>query len=119
MNGRMSVRLLCGAGGQHNRFGTTIKSKRRIRLGKIIGRRYRFVDDYKKQSYVGANGKAKQRIVYIGEWVCPLNEESAYKRIVLLSRIAVGVALAATIAALVAAPLPMENKWYLPLTALR
>ena len=86
-------------------------------MGKIFGRRYRFVDDYKKQTYVGANGKAKQRITYIGEWVCPLNDASAYKRIVLLSRIATGVALAAVIAALIVVPLPIENKWYLPLTA--
>lgn len=90
----------------------------RIRLGKIIGRRYRFVDDYKKQTYVGANGKAKQRIIYIGEWVCPLNEPDAYRKIVLISRIAAGVALAAVIAAMFIVPLPIENKWYLPVTAM-
>ncbi len=86
-------------------------------MGKIVGRRYRFVDDYKKEVYVGANGRSKERIRYIGEWVWSLNEKSAYKKIVLLSRIAVAVIVAAVVAALMIVPLPLENKWYLPVMA--
>lgn len=102
----------------HNRVGKPINSEGRNGLGKIVGRRYRFVDDYKKQVYVGANGKSKERISYIGQWVWPLNEQSEYARIVLFSRIAAGVLLAAAAASLVIVPLPLENRWYLPITAI-
>lgn len=87
-------------------------------MGKILGRRYRFVDDYKKKVYVGSNGKSKQKIIYIGQWVCPLNEKDAFNRIVLISRIAAGVLLAAVIAAMLVVPLPLDHKWYMPVTAI-
>ena len=87
-------------------------------MAKIIGRRYRFVDDYKKTVYVGANGKPKDRITYIGQWVWLLNEDEAYSRIVLLSRIATGVAVAALIGALFILGNTTAGKWYMPVAAL-
>lgn len=87
-------------------------------MGKIIGRRYRFVDDYKKTVYVGANGRPKDRITYIGEWVWPLNDEYDYKRIVLVSRIAAGIAVAALIAALLLQGTETGGKWYMAAAAL-
>lgn len=116
-NGNFHPQRLQSAADGHNRFAESVKSKGRIRVGRIIGRRYRFVDDYKKTVYVGANGKPKQKIRYIGQWVCPQNEQGEFSRIVLMSRIAAGAALAAVIAALLTVPLPMDNRWYVPLTA--
>ncbi len=106
----------CGDASGRAREGRRIEG--RIRVGKIIGRRYRFVDDYKKTVYVGANGKPKDRVTYIGQWVWLLNEDEAYSRIVLFSRIATGVAVAAVIGALVLLGNTTAGKWYMPVAAL-
>lgn len=108
---------MCAVSGQTG-YPAARETEGRIRVGKIIGRRYRFVDDYKKTVYVGANGKPKDRIIYIGQWVCPLNDESEFSRIVLISRIAIGIAAAALIAALLVMPGNLSNKWYMPVAAL-
>lgn len=111
------VRRSAGTGRRVKTPRANRKTEGRIRVGKIIGKRYRFVDDYKKSVYVGANGKSKERLTYIGQWVCPLNEENEFLRIILISRIAVGVAVATLIAALVVMPGSLSNKWYLPVAA--
>ncbi len=108
---------MCAVAGQTG-YPAARETEGGILVGKIIGRRYRFVDDYKKTVYVGANGRPKDRITYIGQWVCPLNDESDYSRIVLVSRIAICVAAAALIAALLIMPGNLSNKWYMPVAAL-
>ena len=92
--------------------------QRKEREPRLIGRRYRYTKDYKRTTYVGANGRPKDRIVYIGKWICPTDEPETYRRIVLTLRIAIGVAAAAIIAALFIVPAPMENKWHVPVLAL-
>ena len=75
-------------------------------------RRFRYTDDYRRTTYVGANGRPKERITYIGPWYCPVNDEREYRRIAVISRVAVAVAVLATIGALLSIPAPLEHKWY-------
>ena len=85
-------------------------------LGKIVGRRYRYTGDYRTTAYLGPNGREEKRIVYIGKWIYPLNDESELKRIVLTARIFVAVTLIAVLFSLFILPPPVEGKWYvLPL----
>lgn len=90
----------------------------RIRVAKIVGRKYRFVDDYKKTVYVGANGKSKDRVTYIGKWVWLQNDDEAYSRIVLFCRIAIGVAVAALIGSVFILGNTTGGKWYMPVAVL-
>lgn len=84
-------------------------------LAKIVGRRYRYTSDYKTTRYLGPDGREERRIVYIGKWICPLNDETELKRIVLTSRILVGVTLLAVLFAFFILPTPTEGKLYLPI----
>lgn len=85
---------------------------------RLIGRRYRYTKDYKRTTYVGVNGRPKERVVYIGKWICPTDDPETYRRIVLVLRIAVGIAAAAVAGALFSVPAPMEHKWYVPVLVL-
>lgn len=82
-------------------------------MGKIIGRRYRYNDDYKTAPRLDAKGRYDE-LIYIGKWINPLNGDAEYAKSVLLARIFVTVSVITVIAALVILPPPMSNKWYLP-----
>lgn len=81
-------------------------------LGKIVGRRYRYTSDYKTTRYLGPSGREEKRIVYIGKWIRPLNDESQLRRIVLTARVFVAVTLIAVLFSLFILPPPAEGKWY-------
>lgn len=54
-------------------------------------KRYRYIDDYKVVPYVGAGGKSKQRLEYIGKYVNITDDAAETMR--LLRRVQVGVVL--------------------------
>ncbi|MBR5947860.1 MAG: hypothetical protein IKZ82_04305 [Clostridia bacterium] len=82
-------------------------------MGKLVGRRYRYTNDYKTTPILGPGGREEKRIVYIGKWICPLNDAAELKRIVLIARILVAVTLFAVLFSLFILPPPTENKWYI------
>ena len=82
-------------------------------LAKLIGRRYRYTQDYKTVPYLGPSGREENRVVYIGKWINPLNSEAEYSRIVLISRILVAVSLIAVIFAVYILGANVENKWFM------
>lgn len=84
------------------------------RSSRIIGRRFRYTNDYKSVPSLTADGRRSNDLVYTGKWILPVNEESEYKRIVTLMRILLAVAAAAVIGAVAILPPPMTHKWYLP-----
>lgn len=86
------------------------KLKETTKTEKRLFRRLRYTEDYKSTPYVGANGKSRERLTYIGEWYCPTNAD--YTRIAWTARAAVLLALISAVGALFVLPPPMNNKWY-------
>lgn len=84
------------------------------RSDRIIGRRFRYTDDYKSVPTLGADGKKENDLVYVGKWIHVLNVEAEYKRIVLIMRIMTALTVLAVAGAVFVLPLPMTHKWYLP-----
>lgn len=82
-------------------------------MAKLIGRRYQYTKDYKTTPYLGPNGREEKRLVYVGKWINPLNDEAELKRIVLVSRLLVAASLTAFIFAMFILPPPTEGKWFL------
>lgn len=81
---------------------------------RIIGRRYRFAEDYQLIPDLKGNGRNK-RIVYIGPWILPTNEPEEYKRVVRWMRILTALVLIAVFAAMEQIPFPATYKWYFPI----
>ncbi len=84
------------------------------RSERIIGRRFRYTDDYKSITKLGAGGRKENELIYVGRWIHILNGERELSRIVLLMRIMAGIALVSVVGAVLVLPLPMTHKWYLP-----
>lgn len=75
-------------------------------------KRFRYADDYRRTTYVGANGRSKERITYIGSWFCITNDAAEYRGIALRLRVFTAIAALATLGALFSIPAPLEHKWY-------
>ncbi len=84
------------------------------KTNRLIGRRYRYTDDYQVVPALGNEGRGK-RILYIGPWILPTNELEEYKKLVLWIRILTVVAVAAALGAMNVVPPPSTHKWYLPI----
>lgn len=84
------------------------------RAGRLIGRRYRYTDDYKVVPSIGAGGRHEKRVIYTGEWIRPTNGEAAYRRLVRAIWVLLALAVLAVIGAVQILPPPMTNKWYVP-----
>lgn len=82
------------------------------RVEKRIFRRFRYTEDYRTTTYVGANGKPKDRVTYIGEWYCPVNPAEEYRSIVVFAWVLVILSTLAVFGALFSLPAPLEHKWY-------
>lgn len=90
------------------------KKKGRERSNRIIGRRFRYTEDYMAVPTISSTGRRVNELVYTGKWILPVNEEGEYKSLTLKMRILTAVALLAVIAAGVLVPLPLANKWFIP-----
>ena len=84
------------------------------RSSRILGRKYRYTEDYQVASALGPNGRLEKRVIYTGRWVRILNEEADYRRTVLALRILPPLAVLAILCAVEVLPLPMTHKWYVP-----
>ena len=84
------------------------------RSNRIIGRRYRYTEDYRVVPALGRSGRQEKRVIYTAPWVVLRCEEAELRSRVLRMRILFAVAVLALIAALQVLPAPMENKWYVP-----
>lgn len=82
--------------------------------GKLIGRRYRYTNDYQVVPELGPNGGRGKRLVYVGRWIRPGNDTAEYKTIVLWMRILTATAVLFTAAALGLHPAAMTHRWYVP-----
>ena len=88
------------------------------RIEKRIFRRFRYTDDYRTTTYVGANGRSKDRVTYIGDWYCPVNPAEEYRAVVRSAWVLVILSALALCGALLSLPAPMEHKWYVAVLAL-
>ena len=84
---------------------------------RLIGRRYRYTNDYQVVPALGSDGRGK-RIFYIGSWFLPVNEPVEYRKLVLWIQILTAAALAAVLVAVGIIPPPYDHKWYLPILVL-
>ena len=81
---------------------------------RLIGRRYRYADDYQIVPALAGNGRG-QRVIYNGQWILPTNDPEQYKKLVLWMRILTAMVLVALLAAIDLVPAPNTHKWYLPI----
>ena len=88
-------------------------------MAKLIGRRFQYTKDYKTTTYLGPSGREEKRIVYIGKWILPVNDEAEFKRITLTARILVALSVLLFLFTFFIVPLPTGGKWYiLPLATM-
>ncbi|MBR3383151.1 MAG: hypothetical protein IKG85_08990 [Clostridia bacterium] len=90
------------------------KQKDKKKSNRIIGRRFRYTEDYKSVPTLNSSGGRENTLVYTGQWILPVNEQSEYKRIVLVMRAALAAAVLFVLGAAYSVPVPMANRWYLP-----
>lgn len=81
---------------------------------RIVGRRYRYVNDYQTAPALGENGRGK-RVFYVGPWILPTISPELYKKVALCAWLLTAAALAAITGALAVVPTPMTHKWYVPI----
>lgn len=62
--------------------------------------RYRYIDDYKTVPYVAANGRSKEKVQYIGEWVLFLDNEAVLRKKFWIMRVTAIVSFLALFGAL-------------------
>ena len=91
------------------------EQKTEQRSGRILGRRYRYTDDYKVLPALG--GSRERRVLYTAPWTALKLDEEAWKTLVLRLRILTAAAVLAFIAAFLL-PIDWQSKWYMPALAL-
>ena len=84
------------------------------RANRIIGRRYRYTGDYKVVTALAPGGGYEKRVIYTGDWIRPVIEDEAWRRLVLILRLLTAFSVLAFLGALLILSGPMENKWYVP-----
>lgn len=82
--------------------------------GRIVGRRYRYTEDYQTAPALGENGRGK-RVFYVGPWILPRIAPELYKKTVLRVWLLTALVVAAVAAGLAVLPTPMTHKWYVPI----
>ena len=85
------------------------------KTGRIVGRRYRYTGDYQVVAALGPNGRRGKQLIYLGQWIRPVNEAGEYKTIVLWLRILTAVAAVAAVCAMWIHPADMTHRWYVPI----
>lgn len=84
------------------------------KTGRIVGGRYRYTGDYQVVAPLGPTGRRSKQLVYVGQWIRPVNEAGEYKTIVRWLRILTAVALVTAICAMGIHPADMTHRWYMP-----
>ena len=94
------------------------ESKTEQRSGRIVGRRYRYTEDYKVLPALGGPGGRGKRVIYTAPWIVPELDAGNWQKLVRALRTLTALAVLAYVASFCAVPPPMENKWYVPVLAL-
>lgn len=94
------------------------EKKTEKRSGKLVGRRYRYTEDYKVLPALGGPGARGKRVIYTAPWIVPELDAETWQKLVRALRWLTALAVLAFIAAFCAVPPPTENKWYVPVLAI-
>lgn len=94
------------------------EGKTEQRSGRIVGRHYRYTEDYKVLPALGGPGGRGKRVIYTAPWIVPELDAGNWQKLVRALRTLTALAVLAYVASFCAVPPPMENKWYVPVLAL-
>lgn len=94
------------------------EEKTEQRSGRIVGRRYRYTDDYQILPALGGPGARGKRVVYIAPWTVLTLDAQTWQKLVRALQWLTALAVLGFVAAFCAVPPPMENKWYVPVLAI-
>ena len=87
------------------------------RSGGIVGRRYRYTEDYKILPALGGPGGRERRVIYTAPWTLPKLDEAAWKTLVRRLWILTALAVLAFLGVFLL-PMNWQTRWYMPVLAL-
>ncbi len=88
------------------------RQKNENRANRIIGRRYRYTDDYKVVSALGGPGSRGKRVIYTAPWTVLELDEDRWQKVVRALWTLTALAVVCYVGAFCSVPPPTENRWY-------
>ncbi len=88
------------------------EQKTEQRSGGIVGRRYRYTEDYKIVPSLGGPGSRGKRVIYTAPWILPQLDEETWQKLVRALWGLTALAVLAYVGAFCVIPSPTENRWY-------
>ena len=93
------------------------EGKTEKRSNRIVGRRYRYTEDYKVLSALSGPGGRGKQVIYTAPWIVPDLDPETWQKLVRALRVLTALAVLSWVGAFLAVPPPTENKWYVPVLA--